>query len=104
MPNAYIHTKYQSVAAYWSKTTLNYLMMVERYPNLKEEAGGLTPGCEISSLLDRKTCQVAEANFFLRICTHTIPISNDLCPPIACKCTPMSTHAIQIAPMYSKIV
>ena len=24
-------------------------MMVERYPNLKEEVGGLNPGCEISS-------------------------------------------------------
>ena len=32
--------------------TLNYWMMEERYPNLKEEAGGLIPGCEISSLLD----------------------------------------------------
>ena len=37
----------------WSKTTLNYWMMVERYPNLKEEVGGSIPGCEISSLLDR---------------------------------------------------
>ena len=33
--------------------TLNYWMMVERYPNLKEEVGGSIPGCEISSLLDR---------------------------------------------------
>jgi hypothetical protein len=29
-------------------------MMVERYPNLKEEVGSLIPGCEISSLLDKK--------------------------------------------------
>jgi hypothetical protein len=34
----------------WSETTLNYWMMVERYPNLKEEVGGLIPNCEISSL------------------------------------------------------
>ena len=27
-------------------------MMVERYPNLKEEVGGLNPDCEISPLLD----------------------------------------------------
>jgi len=27
-------------------------MMVERYPNLKEEVGSLDPNCEISSLLD----------------------------------------------------
>jgi hypothetical protein len=37
-----------------SKTTLNYRMMVERYPNLKEEVGGLNSGCEISSLPDGK--------------------------------------------------
>ena len=30
--------------------TLNYWMMVERYPNLKEEVGGSNPGYEISSL------------------------------------------------------
>jgi hypothetical protein len=29
-------------------------MMVERYPNLKEEVGNSIPGCEISSLPDRK--------------------------------------------------
>jgi hypothetical protein len=34
--------------------TLNYMMMVERYPNLKEEVDGSMPGYEISSLLDRK--------------------------------------------------
>jgi hypothetical protein len=28
-------------------------MMMERYPNLKEEVGGSIPGCEISSLLDK---------------------------------------------------
>ena len=32
--------------------------MVERYPNLKEEVGGLNPDCEIPSLLDGKTYQV----------------------------------------------
>jgi hypothetical protein len=30
--------------------TLNHQMMVERYPNLKEEVNGSVPGCEISSL------------------------------------------------------
>jgi hypothetical protein len=29
-----------------SKMTLNYWMMVERYPNIKEEVGGLIPDCE----------------------------------------------------------
>ena len=36
-----------------SVMTLNYWMMVERYPNLKEKVGGSIPGCEISSLLDK---------------------------------------------------
>ena len=38
----------------WSEMTLNYRVMVEGYPNLKEEVGGSNPGCEISSLLDGK--------------------------------------------------
>ena len=36
----------------WSETTPNYWMMVETYPNLKEEVGGSIPDCEVSSLLD----------------------------------------------------
>ena len=38
----------------WSETTLNYKMMMERYPNLKEEVGGSIPDCESSSPLDIK--------------------------------------------------
>ena len=38
----------------WSETTLNYRMMVERYPNFKEEVGGSIPGCETPSLPDGK--------------------------------------------------
>ena len=30
--------------SYWSEMTLNYRVMVEGYPNLKEEVGGLNPG------------------------------------------------------------
>ena len=40
--------------AQWSEMTLNYRVMVEGYPNLKEEVGGLNPDYEISSLLDIK--------------------------------------------------
>ena len=36
----------------WSETTLIYWMMVERYPNLKEEVSGSIPSCLLSSLLD----------------------------------------------------
>ena len=36
----------------WSEMTLNYWMMVERYPNFKEEVGSSNPDCEISSLPD----------------------------------------------------
>ena len=44
-----------------SEMTLNYWMMVERYPNLKDEVGGLNPGCEISSLLDKKLAMSSTA-------------------------------------------
>ena len=44
----------QVYLASWSEMTLNYQVMVEGYPNLKEEVGGSNPGCEISSLLDGK--------------------------------------------------
>jgi hypothetical protein len=37
---------------------------VERYLNVKEEVGSSIPGCEISSLLDRITCQVV-VNYLL---------------------------------------
>ena len=42
--------------------------MVERYPNLKETVGGSIPGCEISSLLNGKTCQVVN---YLFLCSDT---------------------------------
>jgi hypothetical protein len=42
-------------------------MMVERYPNLKEEVGGLVPGCEISST-EQKTCQAVNC---LLLCFDT---------------------------------
>jgi hypothetical protein len=38
----------------------NYWMMVERYPNLKEEVGSSIHGCEISSLLERNICGVVK--------------------------------------------
>jgi hypothetical protein len=41
---------------------LNYWMMVERYPNLKEEVGGSNPGCEISSLPDIKLVRWSTAS------------------------------------------
>ena len=49
------------------ETSLNYLMMVERYPNLKEEVGGSIPNCEISSLLDRKLARWSSASYALAL-------------------------------------
>ena len=46
------------VDSLWSEMTLNYRVMVEGYPNLKEEVGGSNPDCEISSLLDVKLARV----------------------------------------------
>jgi len=36
--------------------------MVERYPNLKEVVGCLIPGCEFSSLLDKKLAMWSTAS------------------------------------------
>ena len=37
-------------------------MMMERYPNLKEEVGSLNPSCEVSSLLDGKLVRLSIAS------------------------------------------
>jgi hypothetical protein len=50
-----------------SKMTLNYRMMVERYPNPKEEVGGSNPGCEISSLPDGKLARWSTASCALEL-------------------------------------
>ena len=42
---------------------LSYGMMVERYPNHKEEAGGAIPGCEISSLPNGKLARWSIASY-----------------------------------------
>jgi hypothetical protein len=46
----------------WSEMTLNYRMMVKTYPNLKEEVGGSIPDCEISSLPDGKLARWSTAS------------------------------------------
>ena len=46
---------------------------MERYPNLKEEAGGLIPSCEISSLLDIKLVRWSTASYALALaCRHSV--------------------------------
>jgi hypothetical protein len=47
--------------------TLNYRMMVERYPNFKDEVGGSIPGCEISSLLDKILVRWSIASYALAL-------------------------------------
>jgi hypothetical protein len=42
-------------------------MMVETYPNLKEEVGGSNPGCEISSLPVRKLAGLSTASCALAL-------------------------------------
>jgi hypothetical protein len=54
----------------WSETTLNYWMMMERYPNLKEEVGGLIPGFEISSLLDKTLARWSTASCALALASR----------------------------------
>ena len=55
----------------WSETTLNYWMMVERYPNPKEEVGGSNLGCEISSLLDKILVRWSTATCSLALACRT---------------------------------
>ena len=55
---------------YWSEVILNYWVMVEGYPNFKEEVGGSNPGCEISSLLDGKLARWSTAS-----CAWRWPVS-----------------------------
>jgi hypothetical protein len=47
--------------------TLNYGMMMERYPNLNEEASGLSPDYEISSLLDGRLARWLTASCALAL-------------------------------------
>ena len=51
-------------------------MMVERYPNLKKEVGGLVLGCEISSLLDKITCHVVKCLLHFGIGMSAFPLKN----------------------------
>jgi hypothetical protein len=54
-PSVHIGREYVTrIPVPWSETTLNEWMMVERFPNLKEEVGGSIPDCEISSMHDGK--------------------------------------------------
>ena len=77
--------------------TLNQWMIMEIYPNLKEKVGSLIPGYEISSLLDRKTCQVVNyllcfgvglstITLFILLVPHNIVMNMNnvmaLCPKI----------------------
>ena len=61
----------------WSKTTLNYWMMVEGYPNLKEEVGGSDPGCEISSLPDRELAKWSTASCALALACRPFVSNNN---------------------------
>jgi hypothetical protein len=47
--------------------TLNYWMMVERHPNLKEEVVGSILSYEISSLLDKKLTKWSTASCALAL-------------------------------------
>jgi hypothetical protein len=52
---------------FWSVMILNYQMMMERYPNLKEEVGGSIPACEISSLPVKKLAKWLDSSCALAL-------------------------------------
>ena len=58
---------YMMLDRIWFEMTLNYQMMVERYPNHKEEVGDLNPGCEISSLPNGKLARWSTASYALAL-------------------------------------
>ena len=53
--------------------TLTYWMVLERYPDLKEEVGGSIPGCEMFYPLDRKLARWSIASYALALaCRHYV--------------------------------
>ena len=52
-------------------------MMVEGYPNLKEEVGGSDPGCEISSLPDRELAKWSTASCALALACRPFVSNNN---------------------------
>jgi hypothetical protein len=57
--------------------TLNYRMMVERYPNLKKEVGGSNPDYEISSLPGGKLAKWSTASCALALtCQSSVSFKN----------------------------
>ena len=55
------------IEVHGSVMNLNFWMMVERYPNFKEEVGGLNRGCEISSLLDKNMAWACRPSILKKI-------------------------------------
>ena len=81
--------------SHWSETTLNYWMMVERYPNLKEEVGGSIPGCETSSLLDRNlalACRPSVSKKQKQKQTFSQPAIWSLCKYTTTSALPVTLH------------
>ena len=60
-----------------SEMTQNYWMMVERYPNLKEEVGNSISNCKISSLIDRKLARWSTASCALALACQP-SVSNEI--------------------------
>jgi hypothetical protein len=57
----------------WPETTLNYRIMMERYPDLKKEVSGSIPGCEMSSLPNGKLAKWSSASCVLALtCRHSL--------------------------------
>lgn len=59
----------------WFEMTLNYLMKVDLYPNLKQEVGGSIPNYEIFSLLNKKKL----ARWSIASCAINIGLYTFLC-------------------------
>ena len=89
----------------WSEMTLNYWLMVDIYPNLKENIGSSIPAFEISSLLDRKLAWWSTASCTLALaCRPFISKKNekmkkkmDFKIDYSCRCDKSCTSASNTA-------
>jgi hypothetical protein len=76
-------------------------MMVERYPNLKEEVGDSIPGCVISFLLDRKlakwsTASCGMSTFYLKFKKTTTTSLRDNPKIITCGPSMEPSHVVNV--------
>ena len=79
-------------------------MMVDRYPNLKDEVAGLIPGYEISFLLDKKLVMWSTASCALALaCRKYVLLKKDLAINMLKTTVPVRTKMQEYHPLYPNV-